>query len=151
MTTDLRPAVDQLAEAIRRPVDRYSMYGLLDHDPPWRRPPESFARQVVLELRAVEDGTLDARRIAAEACLTVLEFVDVDAPNWWATPLGKLVMRAGPPGADSLSIVEACVALGVSRETVYRWAREERLVLAGRGRVTADSVRAVLTRGTPNP
>lgn len=58
--------------------------------------------------------------------------------------LRKLKARALPANIDCVSQDEAMARLGVSRQTLYRWRRDGRLVCIskfGRVRVSVDSIR----------
>ncbi|MCA2215310.1 helix-turn-helix domain-containing protein [Jidongwangia harbinensis] len=70
-------------------------------------------------------------------------------PEWWQTPLGKIVARrVGHPAAESLSYATAGAMLGISRQGVHDLVRRGRLPRHPNGGVPTSAIRDRL-RATP--
>lgn len=61
-------------------------------------------------------------------------------PKWWWTPCGRLAVRAGLDLPGEVSVADAAVILGVSRNTIYRYTKDNRLELQRPGVVRLTAV-----------
>jgi hypothetical protein len=73
-------------------------------------------------------------------------------PEWWRTPMGRIVARrAGHPAASSVSYATAGAMLGISRQGVHDLVRRGRLPRHPDGGVPSHAIRDRLRSVDPDP
>jgi len=148
--TDFEEAVSQLGGVAEYWVDRCFMYGLAV---PGDRPPHQWARTVVSELTSSDEHEV------AGAALTVAEWVDTDDPEWWESPLGRLVEATTPArqrlvGDDvdaEIGTRQAASLLDVSYSRIDQLVQEDRIRRFGRNRLSRADVGALLAERAADP
>ena len=101
------------------------------------------AERTVAELAQDQDD-----RLAAETVLTVMSVLDPESdppPEWWGTPLGRLVARSlGRDDAEAWSPSVAAAVLGVTKGTIDQLRHRGVLERHPDGGLTRSSVLAYL-------
>jgi hypothetical protein len=73
-------------------------------------------------------------------------------PEWWRTPVGRVVARrVGHPAAESVSYATAGAMLGISRQGVHDLVRRGRLPRHPDGGVPSSAIRDRLRHSGPEP
>lgn len=94
--------------------------------------------------RLLESGLHEADEQAVQIARGVVDPADLARPEFWSTPLGRLMFRVGGfKGATCTQTVAAGV-LDCSRQWVSAMVAENKIKRAADGGVYADEVRAIL-------
>ena len=100
---------------------------------------EQAAEKWAAKLHSPQAGFAAASLIAA---LYPGDEVFDPPPDWWATPLGRVVLlRVGYPGKEAVSYAVAGAMLGVTRQGVHDLVTRGKLARHPDGGVTVTSIR----------
>jgi hypothetical protein len=106
--------------------------------------PAAAARPYIPMAEAISRGLLDADPAAMNITRALVDPAEMYRPEFWGTPLGRLLFAAGGFPQQTCTQTVAAVVLGCSRQWVSAMVAEEKLTPAdGRG-VQVEQVRQVL-------
>lgn len=106
---------------------------------PFGAPGPVHALAVALSLN-LRHGMDDAVRMTR----AVVDPGDLDRPEFWGTPLGRLLFEAGGHVGETMTQTAAAAVLGCSRQWVNAMVAEDKLTSAAERGVYVEQVRAVL-------